>query len=257
MTTKLKNLVITKVALCDEGACSEAHIQLYKRRNEGGNTMTFEEIMNGLTPTQQAVVKAKMTEEMKAAADKKETEMKDKLTTMEADNTKLKEDMKKMKTTEEPNEEDILKSVDPAVRALIEKSRLQAQAAEEAVKKMKEEQVNNEAIAKAKTLPSIGDVNELTELYKSLQAMDPALCKKTFDILEKSEAVIAKSSVFTEVGSSGAGTPEAGADAWSQIEKAAMEVAKTRSIAKSKAISVVMEEQPELYQAYIAEQDNM
>lgn len=254
MATKLKNLVITKVALCDEGACSAAHIQLFKRR-EGGNNMNFEEIMKSLTPEQQAIVKAKMAETNKAAEDKKAGELKTQMDTLEADNTKLKDDLAKARTSDATpeSEADILKTLDPAVRAIVEKSRLQAQAAEESVKKMREEQINREAIAKAKTVINLGTEAELADLYKSLSNADAKLCEQTFTLLTKANTLIEKSAMFTEAGSGHEGNE---VDAWDKVEKAASEIAKTRNITKAKAISAVMEEQPDLYKAYIDEQEN-
>lgn len=263
MATKLKNLVITKVALVDEGSCSAAHIKLYKRK-EGGSIMKFEDIMKALTPEQQAVVNAEIekaktacAEESKAALDKAAEDLKaaeDAKTLAEQEKENAMSELNKMKQEANKSEEDILKNVDPAVRAILEKSRAQAAAAEAAVRKMKEEQDTAEAIAKAKELPNLGTgEEELSSVLKSLKATDEKLFNTVFGIMKSADAVIAKGAAFEEKGTSqeGNGNIQKAADAWAKIETAAAEIAKSRNITKEAAVSVVIEEQPDLYRSYL------
>ena len=263
MATKLKNLVITKVALVDEGSCSAAHIKLYKRK-EGGSIMKFEDIMKALTPEQQAVVNAEIekaktacAEESKAALDKAAEDLKaaeDAKALAEQEKENAMSELNKMKQEANKSEEDILKNVDPAVRAILEKSRAQAAAAEAAVRKMKEEQDTAEAIAKAKELPNLctGE-EELSSVLKSLKATDEKLFNTVFGIMKSADAVIAKGAAFEEKGTSqeGNGNIQKAADAWAKIETAAAEIAKSRNITKEAAVSVVIEEQPDLYRSYL------
>lgn len=263
MATKLKNLVITKVALVDEGSCSAAHIKLYKRK-EGGSIMKFEDIMKALTPEQQAVVNAEIekaktacAEESKAALDKAAEDLKaaeDAKALAEQEKENAMSELNKMKQEANKSEEDILKNVDPAVRAILEKSRAQAAAAEAAVRKMKEEQDTAEAIAKAKELPNLGTgEEELSSVLKSLKATDEKLFNTVFGIMKSADAVIAKGAAFEEKGTSqeGNGNIQKAADAWAKIETAAAEIAKSRNITKEAAVSVVIEEQPDLYRSYL------
>lgn len=263
MATKLKNLVITKVALVDEGSCSAAHIKLYKRK-EGGSIMKFEDIMKALTPEQQAVVNAEIEkakcagkEESKAELDKAAEDLKaanEAKALAEKEKETANAELAKMKQEANKSEEDILKNVDPAVRAILEKSRAQAAAAEAAVRKMKEEQDTAEAIAKAKELPNLGTgEEELSSVLKSLKATDEKLFNTVFGIMKSADAVIAKGAAFEEKGTSQEGNDniQKAADAWAKIETAAAEIAKSRNITKEAAVSVVIEEQPELYRSYL------
>lgn len=264
MATKLKNLVITKVALVDEGSCSAAHIKLYKRKEGGDSNMKFEDIMKALTAEQQEVVKAeiekakcagkeeskaeleKATEDLKAANEAKEA--------AETGKAEAETELAKMKEANNKTEEDILKNVDPAVRAILEKSRAQAAAAEAAVKKMRDEQETAEAINKAKELSNLGaKEDELATVLKSLKATDSKLFDTVFGIMKSANAVIEKGAAFSELGSNheGEDNVKKAADAWNKIEKAAAEIAKNRNITKEAAVSVVIDEQPELYKSYL------
>ena len=72
MAKKLTNLKITKVSLVDEGACSAAHITLFKQKG-GNEVMTFEEMMAiSLSEEQQSLIKAKLEEQEAELAKSKE-----------------------------------------------------------------------------------------------------------------------------------------------------------------------------------------
>lgn len=263
MATKLKNLVITKVALVDEGSCSAAHIKLYKRK-EGGSNMKFEDIMKALTPDQQAVVNAEIEkakcagkEESKAELEKAAEDLKaanEAKAQAEKEKEEANTELAKMKQDASQSEEEILKNVDPAVKAIIEKARTQAAAAEAIAKKMRDEQETAESIAKAKELPNLGTGEiELANVLKSLKATDAKLFDTVFGIMKSADAVIAKGAAFEEKGTSheGDNNVQKAADAWAKIETAAAEIAKSRNITKEAAVSVVIEEQPDLYRSYL------
>lgn len=260
MATKLKNLKITKVALVDEGACSEAHINLFKRRNQ---EMGFEEILKGLSEEQQTVVKNHMAGIQQQVSDANGNLAKSKaeLDTVKADLEKAKKDFEEFKAEndkkeEEEDEDAVMKSASPALRAILEKAKSQAKAAELIAKKMADEAAEKEALAKAKTLTAIpAKEEELVGLHKSLNGVKPEVANQVFDILEKAQALINKSAAFegkgTE-GDAGAGASLSTDDAWGAIEKAAEPLAKSRNITKEAAINAVLSEQPELYKNYLA-----
>lgn len=257
MATKLKNLVITKVALVDEGSCSAAHIKLYKRKEGGNSIMNFESIMKALTPEQQAVVNAEIESAKTEAKEEVKTEL-DKvaadLTEAEKEKAEVEAELAKLKKANTSTDEDILKSVDPAVRAIIEKSRAQAAAAEAAVRKFKDEQEHTEAINKAKELPNLGaKEEELATVLKSLKGTDAKLYETVFGIMKSANTIIEKGAAFGELGTNKEGDTsiQKAADAWAKIEKAAVEISKSRSMTKEAAISVVISEQPELYKSYL------
>lgn len=251
MTHKLVGLEVTRVDLVDEGANSEAFIKIYKKK-EGGKTMKLEEILKSLDEEQAKVIQAEIDRGKKAEEDLEKA--KADLTASEQKVADLESEVNKSKKPEE--EEEILKSVTPEVRAIIEKSRAQAKAAEESVKKMMEKESEKEAIAKAKEVSGVGTSEEdLASLYKSLSARDEKLAEKVFDVLKTAHSVIAESEVFKEAGSGGEGA--IGEDAaWAKIEQKASEIAKSRTISKERAIDVVLEEYPEMYKEYIQAQIN-
>ena len=277
MAKKLTNLKITKVSLVDEGACSAAHITLFKQKG-GNELMTFDEIMATLTEEQQSVIKAKLEEQnveltkSKEACDEKqvelekvETEKKDLETKvseleaeLEAETAKLKEaeeameaELAKVKEAEtvEPTEEELLKNVDPAVKAMIEKSRAEAEVHKQAILKMKEEAEMAEIAEIAKSLNAVGTEEvQMVNMLKKAKSFDAELYAEVIKALEVANNIIADGEVLKEKGTThGAGE----VDAWAKLDAKADEIAKTRGISKAKATNVVIDEFPALYQAYL------
>ena len=178
MAKKLTNLKITKVSLVDEGACSAAHITLFKQK-KGGSEMTFEEMMESLSEEQQAIIKAKFDaqneelEKAKEECSEKEQELeeaKKAFSEKEEELEKVKQEKKDLETKaseteeeedlaieansedgvtkakEELTEEEILKNVDPAVKEMIQKAKSEAEVHKQALIKMKEEKEEKEKI---------------------------------------------------------------------------------------------------------------
>jgi len=255
MSSKLTDLVITKVALVDEGSCSDAHIKLYKRKVEGGVEMGFEEILKSLPADQQAVVqdainKAKMElpegamsaeDKMKMAAEKKAAE--DKAAGLEA-----------ASVAKKASEEEVLKAANltPELRAVVESALAKSKANEVVIAKMLEEQAVGEIVLKTKELKNIPEVDtKVLDFCKSIKGVAGAV--DTFmDIMKSADVLIAKGGAFGEIGSAGSegvntGTTEA---AWANIEKAAKDLVVKGKCTESQAIQAVMEQQPELYKAY-------
>lgn len=250
MKTKLKNLVITKVALVDEGSCSAADIQLYKRKSEGGNKMTFDEVIKSLPEDQQKIVTAEF-------AKAKEMLPEGAMSAEEAAKMKAQHEaeMKKSKEGTQENPEDILKNanLDPAVRDLVEKSLARSKAAEIAVIKMQEEKRDAELVAKSSSLSKIPEADtKVLNFLKSISGVAGAV-DTAMDIFGTVNTLIEKGAAFQEMGSNGnAGSANtAGSDAaWAAIEKAANDLVAKGQVSKQKAITMVMEQQPELYAAY-------
>lgn len=273
MAHKLKDLVITKVALVDEGSCSAAHIKLYKRKEGGDGIMskTLQDILKGLSQEDQDVVNAEITkakaelpEGALSADDKKKLE--DEKKKAELEKAAAFDDLENMKKSKsgEGSEEELLKSVDPAIRALIEKSNAKAAAAEAAILKMKDDADNAEALAKAKELPNLGAKEEdLAKSLKVLKSKDEAIYTEIFGILKAANNMITDGANLTEIGksASGTGTGDNGENvdlnkaadvAWVEIEKAADVIQKSANCSKEQAISKAIKENPELYKKYMA-----
>lgn len=281
MAKKLTNLKITKVSLVDEGACSAAHITLFKQK-KGGSEMTFEEMMESLSEEQQAIIKAKFDaqneelEKAKEECSEKEQELeeaKKAFSEKEEELEKVKQEKKDLETkaseTEEEEdlaveadsedgvtkakkeltEEEILKNVDPAVREMIQKAKSEAEVHKQAVLKMKEEKEIAEVTEIAKSLSGVGtEETQMVSMLRKAKSLDVELYAEVLKALQVANNIIADSELLKEKGQSFAGND---VDAWSKVDAKADEIAKTRGVSKAKATNIVIDEFPELYQAYL------
>lgn len=140
------------------------------------------------------------------------------------------------------DEEETLKSMPAAARAVFIKMRTQKEAAEEEVRKAKDAEKQAEAVAKAAELKALPiETEKLVGVLKSCSA-------DMVDVLTTINAAI-EGTVLDEVGKSNEGSK--GADAWSKIEAKADEIAKRDSVTKQKAVSIAIKENPELYKEYL------
>ena len=285
MAKKLTNLKITKVSLVDEGACSAAHITLFKQK-KGGSEMTFEEMMESLSEEQQAIIKAKFDaqneelEKAKEECSEKEQELeeaKKAFSEKEEELEKVKQEKKDLETkaseTEEEEEEEddlaveadsedgvtkakkelteeeILKNVDSAVREMIQKAKSEAEIHKQAVLKMKEEKEIAEVTEIAKSLSGVGtEETKMVSMLRKAKSLDVELYAEVLKALQVANNIIADSELLKEKGQSFAGND---VDAWSKVDAKADEIAKTRGVSKAKATNIVIDEFPELYQAYL------
>ena len=286
MAKKLTNLKITKVSLVDEGACSAAHITLFKQK-KGGSEMTFEEMMESLSEEQQAIIKAKFDaqneelEKAKEECSEKEQELeeaKKAFSEKEEELEKVKQEKKDLETkaseTEEEEEDDedtlaievnsedgvtkakkelteeeILKNVDSAVREMIQKAKSEAEIHKQAVLKMKEEKEIAEVTEIAKSLSGVGtEETQMVSMLRKAKSLDVELYAEVLKALQVANNIIADSELLKEKGQAG---DKAGVDAWAQVDAKADEIAKTRGVSKAKATNIVIDEFPQLYQAYL------
>ena len=272
MAKKLTNLKITKVSLVDEGACSAAHITLFKQK-KGGSEMTFEEMMESLSEEQQAIIKAKFDaqneelEEAKKACSEKEEELekvKQEKKDLETKASETEEEEEEddddlaleansedgvTKAKEELTEEEILKNVDPAVREMIQKAKSEAEVHKQALIKMKEEKEVAQLTEIAKSINNVGtEETQLVSMLKKAKSVDVEFYNEVLKTLQVANNIIADSELLKEKGQSFAGND---VDAWSKVDAKADEIAKARNVSKAKATNIVIDEFPELYQAYL------
>lgn len=140
------------------------------------------------------------------------------------------------------DEEETLKSMPAAARAMFIKMRTQKEAAEEEVRKAKDAEAQAEAVAKAAELKALPiETEKLVGVLKGCSA-------EMVDVLTTINAAI-EGTVLDEVGKSNPGGK--GADAWAKIEAKADEIAKRDSVTKQKAVSIAIRENPELYKDYL------
>ena len=140
------------------------------------------------------------------------------------------------------DEEETLKSMPAAARAMFIKMRTQKEAAEEEVRKAKDAEAQAEAVAKAAELKALPiETEKLVGVLKGCSA-------DMVDVLTTINAAI-EGTVLDEVGKSNAGSN--GADAWAKIEAKADDIAKRDNVTKQKAVSIAIKENPELYKEYL------
>lgn len=140
------------------------------------------------------------------------------------------------------DEEETLKSMPAAARAMFIKMRTQKEAAEEEVRKAKDAEKQAEAVAKAAELKALPiETEKLVGVLKNCSA-------DMVDVLTTINAAI-EGTVLDEVGKGNAGSN--GADAWTKIEAKADDIAKRDNVTKQKAVSIAIKENPELYKEYL------
>jgi hypothetical protein len=140
-----------------------------------------------------------------------------------------------------------MKSLPENVRAMFATMRAQKEAAEEQVRKAAEREAEAEAVAKAASLKALPIEQEtLVGVLKNCSA-------EVVDLLTAVNSAI-ESTVLDEVGKNrgnGAATGGGSDDAWNKLEQKATEIAKRDSVSKEKAMSIALDENPDLYREYL------
>ena len=243
----LIDLVVDRVDLVDEGANSAAFIKLYKRK-EMESSMDFNEIISKLKPEHAEIIQAEIAKAKAEVPEEVAAELSDTKEALEkskAELEKIKEEVEKSKEpAQEENFEEAIKSLDPAVQKVFKSLQAQKEAAEQVAKQLTEQKEEEEAIEKAKALKALPvEEEKLVQVVKGIS-------DDVYEILKSAAKVLEESDIFEEVGK---GKGVAGStDAWSKIEKKADEIAKRDSITREKAISIVINENPELYKEYLS-----
>lgn len=240
MPTLLDNLVINRVDLVDEGANSEAYIELYKRKE---TKMDLKEFLESLESSQAALVN-KAIEDAKNASAAELAKSKEELESATAKLASVTEELNKAKKPDEEHE-DVLKAMPEEVRKKFESLEARTQAAEAELRKAREKQQHDAAVLKAKELKALPvEESVLVETVKSAD-------EKTIALLHS----LAKSfgdTVLREVGKT-AGQARHSTNSWNEIENIAKSIAKEEGISKQAAIAKAIEKNPTLYDAYIGE----
>lgn len=282
MPYELQDLVIDRVDFVDEGANSAAFIELYKRK-ETRKPMELTEILSKMKPEHAEVIQkafeAKDEALSKANADleaavQSNTDNEAALNTAnealakanaeletykakathcecdgEADEDGICKTCGKPKKSAAFDETETLKSMPEAARAMFEKMRMQKEAAEAEVRKANEEKAEAAAIAKAASLKAIPvEQEKLVGILKSCTS-------EVVDLLTTINSAI-EASVLTEVGKNAGNGVKTSAlttseEAWAKIEAKANEIAKRDSVTIEKAMSIALDENPELYREYL------
>lgn len=282
MSTLLEDLVIDRVDLCDEGANSEAFIELFKRKEQ--SSMDVKEVLSKMKPEHAKLIQdamdasatsLKKAQDSVAAITKERDDAMTKLDATKrllADANKALDDMKEehkphpdgcdcpeCKAKREAAAKDskgsgnasfdqteTFKSMPKEVQDYLATLKTQKEAAESELRKSKEAAAEAEAVAKAESLKAIPVEKE--KLVGILKTATPEL----IELLTVINTAI-EGTVLGEVGKSAqnsTGSADAN-DAWSKIDAKAVELTKSKGITKAKAVSEVIRENPDLYREYL------
>ncbi|NLD21617.1 MAG: hypothetical protein GX664_03925 [Bacteroidales bacterium] len=244
------DLEVDRVDLVDEGANSAAFIKLYKRKEQEPN-MTLEEILAKMKPEHAKVIQDELAKVKQAAdeAEQKLQAMTEDLEKAKADYKAATEELENVKKSknenQQPDFEEVIKSLDPAVQEVFKSLKAQKEAAEELARQAAEEKRTQEALAKAKELKAL-PVEE-TKLVEVIKGITP----EVYEILKAANKALEDAGLLDEIGKSRTNNPSTSDEAWQQIEKKAEEIVAQENVSKAKAISLVIKRHPDLYREYL------
>lgn len=281
MSTLLEDLVIDRVDLCDEGANSEAFIELFKRKEQ--SSMDVKEVLSKMKPEHAKLIQdamdasaasLKKAQDSVAAITKERDDAKAELEAAQKSLADVQKALDDMKEEHKPHpagcdcpecrakreaaakdskgsgnasfdQTETFKSMPKEVQDYLATLKTQKEAAESELRKSKEAAAEAEAVAKAESLKAIPVEKE--KLVGILKTATPEL----IELLTVINTAI-EGTVLGEVGKSASGSSDTGAaDAWGKIDAKATELAKSKNITKAKAVSEVIKENPELYREYL------
>lgn len=180
-------------------------------------------------------------------------EVYDYIETLEAANAELVDTLSKLAEAEEQEQEDILKSADPQLVAIVKGLEERATAAEAIAKAERDHRLEQEYVSKAATLKHLPVKAE--DFGKVLKGVADALTEEQFSaiwqVLSAANANLSNSSVFGEVGKSG--TIDADGP-MSVIEKAAAALRQVDpSLTREQSIAKAVSADANLYKQYVNE----
>lgn len=249
-------LIVDRVDLVDLGANDDSFIRVFKGRNV--KELTFEEVLKSLPEDQRKLVETKLTDVTKSKDTAEESLAKEveKAKTAEKEAKEAKEALAKSKEelekakksaaepSDEPSEEEVLKSMPEFMRERFISQKKQLELAEEMTRQSMEREAELKAVQKAKDLKALPLTDdELTTIAKSVD-------DDTFNILSALAKNIGESDAFTDIGKSRGPKADSTGD-FSIIEKRATEIATAKGISHAHAIREVVENNPELYKQYL------
>lgn len=163
---------------------------------------------------------------------------------------KMEEEEEEKRKANKSIPDDVLKSLSPEVRAIVEKSQQDAKEANELAKKLQMEKLEGEYIAKAKAFDAV--VTQPDKVGPILKRIAD-VSKEDYEVIEAvlkaaNEAVSKNNVIMKEFGASG---EQGGGDVWTQIERKADDLMKSdNALTKETAIAKVMDSDPVLYKRY-------
>jgi hypothetical protein len=227
----LKNLQVTRVALCGKGMNPEAEIALYKSAetttHQGGHTVATDDTV--AKSDHDAVVAELESAQAELAA----------LTEMSNEDLAALRGIDVAPVAEV--EDDVLKGLPEAIRERLEKAEAEAAENAERIAKMEAENRAKAFLAKAAEYEHVAPAADLAPVLETLDRVAPDAAKALDQALKAANARIAESDLLKELGADG----DAGADPKAKAEALiAAEVEK--GLPRQEAMAQVFKAHPEL-----------
>jgi hypothetical protein len=175
------------------------------------------------------------------------------ISALESANAELLDQVEKLAKSVEvvAEEEDIMKSADPQIVALVKSFEERAKAAETIAKSERDFRLEREFVSKASTLNALPiESDSFGKVLKGVaESVSSEQFKVLWEVLSAANSALAESNLFTEVGKSGDFDNDG---ATSPINKAAERIlATTPNLTREQAIAKALESDPNLYTAYL------
>ena len=175
------------------------------------------------------------------------------ISALESANAELLDQVEKLAKSAEvvAEEEDIMKSADPQIVALVKSFEERAKAAETIAKSERDFRLEREFVSKASTLNALPiESDSFGKVLKGVaESVSSEQFKVLWEVLSAANSALAESNLFTEVGKSGDFDNDG---ATSPINKAAERIlATTPNLTREQAIAKALEADPNLYSAYL------
>lgn len=253
MPNIILDLLVDRVDLVDEGANSAAFIKLYKRKENDESMLTFDEILAKMKPEHAEVIRTEVTKAKAEIPAETATELETVSKAKQTAEEQLKLAQDQLQDIEvakgkdaQPDFEEVMKSLDPALQEVFKSLKTQKEAAEQVAREAAQKELDTIAKSRASELKSL-PVEE-AQLVTILKSATPEI----IDVLKAANKAIEDGGLFEEVGKSKSGAAAASADdAWTKIEKKADEIADAEKVSKQKAISLAIKQNPDLYREYL------
>ena len=283
MPIKLKELIIDRVDLVKQGDNPEAFVRLFKGKDQDvpPNTIADKPMSYWLEEFKKLFTKGaeesmaefdlnKFLEEQdeetrKALEEAMSSEDKDEqINTLTTKISELEEQLENQEKAaddddEDDDEDDMMKSLPENVRKMLEDSQKRVEEAEKLAKELKDQQLNNEYVDKAKQFSEVvTDATILGPVLKRIAEINVEDYQKIESVLKAANEMVERNNILLkELGADGT-TDSGNGDAWDQIEKAAKTLMDTdSSLTEAMAISKAIRENPDLYKQYRKESEEV
>lgn len=253
--SRLKDLIVNRVDLVDDGDNPEAHIVLFKRKDEPEPTRREAPRKEGIMPDapkppatlEEALTVLKTASDridaLETAAEAAKTEHE---TALKDRDDKIADLEKAKEPDPEQKPEDVLKSLDPAVREFVQKAMDDAKAAQEQataaqveVEKAREEREGREFVEKAKAFAHLpGAPADLAKALHEVHKAKPELVEPLETILRAADEQLRTAKLFGELGK---GRHDDETSAAGRLSTLAKQIAKEKNVSEAEGYDLAMQ----------------